>query len=137
MTNLLISLHQYSDLGLFILRFALGTIFWVHGTGKLKMWKMTPSEQMPKKMINLMRLLSICEPLGALAMFSGFLVQPAALGFSIIMLGAINAKITKWKTPFWAQTNTGWEFDFLILATSIALIILGAGAWSLDSLLGL
>lgn len=96
---------------------------------------MQPSEQMPAKMINLMRLLSIGESLGALAMLGGFLVQPAALGFAIIMLGAINAKITKWKTPFTAQNTTGWEFDLLILTASIALIILGGGAWSLDNLL--
>ncbi len=96
---------------------------------------MAPSEQMPAKMINLMRLLSVCEPLGAIAMFSGFLVQPAALGLSLIMLGAIYLKITKWKTPFKAENTTGWEFDLLILAASITLIILGGGAWSLDNLI--
>ena len=105
MTNLLVSVHQYGDLGLLILRLALGAIFLIHGKGKLKMWKASPSEQMPKQMINIMRLLSVCEIAGALAMFAGFLVQPAALGFSLIMLGAINFKITKWKTPFWSQSR--------------------------------
>ena len=135
MIDFLASLHQYSDLGLFVLRLALGAIFWIHGASKLKMWKMVPSEQMPAKMINTMRILSICESLGAVAVFTGFLVQPAALGLAIIMIGAIKFKLKAWKIPFTTQTNTGWEFDLLILAASITLIVFGAGTWSLDRML--
>jgi len=81
-----------------------------------------------------MRLFSIAEPIGALAMAVGFLTQWAALGFIIIMLGAINFKINKWKSPFSAQDKTGWEFDFIILAANTAILLLGAGALSLDKL---
>lgn len=102
------------------------------------MWKMQPSEQMPASMINTMKLLSICEPLGALAMLGGLLVQPAAFGFILVMLGAMQMKMTKWKTPFKSDSTTGWEFDLLILAASILLLLTGAGAISLDhAILGL
>jgi uncharacterized membrane protein YphA (DoxX/SURF4 family) len=98
------------------------------------MWKAQPSAQTPAQMIRIMKLLSVCEPLGAIAMVGGFLVQPAALGFCIIMLGAINAKINTWKLPFKADNATGWEFDLLILAASVLILLAGAGAFSLDRL---
>ena len=99
------------------------------------MWKAQPSAQMPAQMIGVMKLLSICEPLGALAMFAGLLVQPAALGFSLVMLGAIHLKRSKMKVPFKSDTSTGWEFDLLILAASLLLLTIGAGAISLDRLI--
>jgi len=38
------------------------------------------------------------------------------------MLGAIYIKISKWHIPFFSQTNTGWEFDFILLAVSLFLL---------------
>lgn len=128
-------LHQYSDIGLFVLRFALGVIFWVHGRSKWGMWKMQPSDQMSPKMLSLMKMLSIAEPLGAVAVLLGLLTQLAAAGFCVIMLGAIFFKKRTWKTPFTAMQTTGWEFDFLILCVSLALIVLGSGSFSLDRVL--
>lgn len=92
---------------------------------------MQPSEQLPASMLQIGRILSITEPLGAIAMTFGFLTQIAAVGFSIIMVGAIASK-RKTKTPFWAQDKTGWELDFIILAANIALFFLGAGQISID-----
>lgn len=132
--SLLISLHSYSDWGLLALRLALAATFWVHGRSKAKMWKMQPSEQMPASMIKQMKLLSVCEPLGALAMLSGLLVQPAALGFCIVMLGAIYMKTSKWKVGFKVDNTNGWEFDLMILAASLMVLLAGAGAFSLDRL---
>ena len=132
--DLLSSLTQYSDWGLLALRVAIAAIFLQHGLMKKGMWKMQPSEQMPAKMINQMRLLSIAEPLGAMAILFGFLTQWAAIGLGIIMLGAITFKTKVWHTPFMAQDKTGWELDFLILAACIALLLNGAGAISLDTL---
>jgi len=121
--NYLLALHSFSDWGLLAVRLALFGIFWVHGRGKA-------GSTMP-----IMRVLSICEPLGALAVLAGLLTQPAALGFVAVMIGAIYSKIYKWKVPFKADDKTGWEFDLLILAASIMLIISGAGAFSLDRML--
>lgn len=131
------NLHQYSDYGLLVLRIALGVIFLVHGTMKWAMWKMQPSAQMSGGMINVMKFLSIVEPLGAIAILAGFLTQFAALGLAIIMLGAIYMKITAWKFPFFSQTNTGWEFDFMNLAGLIMLILAGGGAYALDQYVSL
>jgi uncharacterized membrane protein YphA (DoxX/SURF4 family) len=127
---LIFDLHQFSDYALLILRIALAAIFWVHGRSKARMWKMQPGPQLPAGMLNLMRVLSIAEPLGALATLAGNLSQLAAIGFIILMCGVIYMKIRVWKTPFTAHDKTGWELDLLTLAASIALLILGPGAYT-------
>ncbi len=133
--NILIFLHPYADWGLLALRIGVGAIFWVHGMQKMSMWKMQPSEQMPKQMLGIMKLLSICESLGAIALIFGFLTQWAALGLAVIMLGAMNLKITKWHTPFTARDKTGWELDLILLAANVSLLLVGAGSISLDRLI--
>lgn len=130
-----LSLSQYDDAALLIIRAAVGIIFLVHGTAKWQMWKMQPSPQISAAMLNIMRLLSITEPLGALALLTGFLTQFAALGYAIIMLGAIFMKIRVWRVGFFVKEGGGWEFDFLILASCLVLIILGGGGWGLDRLI--
>ncbi len=107
--------------------------FWVHGTSKRAMWKMAPSAQMPGGLLSTLRLLSIVEPLGAVAAFAGFLMQPAAVGFVVIMLGAIRLKAAQMHRGF--SVDGGWELDFMLLTAAIALVFLGAGAISLDRLL--
>ena len=126
-------LHQLSDWALVALRIGVGTSFLVPGIMKRRMWKMAPSAQMPASFLAQLRLLSIVEPLGALALFVGFLTQPAAAGFVIIMLGAIRLKAFTMKKTF--TGDGGWALDFVLLAAALALVFLGAGAVSLDRLL--
>ncbi len=128
------NLIALNDWGLLALRIALASIFIYHGSQKWAMWKMSPSEQMPAGMLFMMKLLSIVEPLGGVAVAVGFLTQIAAIGLGIIMLGAIRLKINIMKVPFFTQDNTGWEFDFLNLAVCIGLLFLGPGSISLDQL---
>lgn len=127
-----INLYNFNDIGLLALRLAIGAIFWVHGTKKWSMWKAQPSAEMPAKMVYIMRLLSVAEPLGALAVISGFFTQLAALGLGIIMLGAIWMKITAWKISFAGDQKSGWEFDFTNLVICFYLFLTGAGVISLD-----
>lgn len=120
------NLYAYSDWGLLALRIGVGVIFLVHGWSKIKMWKAKPSAQMTAGMLNLMKFLSIAELLGGLAVLSGFLIQLAAIGLGIIMIGAAHMKITKWGKKF--SGDGGWEFDFILLVACITLLILGAGS---------
>lgn len=119
-----------------ILRLAVGIIFLYHGLKKRGMWKMRPSEQMSSGLLTNLRVLSIVEPLGGAAMILGVWTQLVAVGFILIMLGALYYKINVWKVPFFAQDKTGWEFDFLILAASLALLLFGGGAYALDAVFG-
>lgn len=129
------NLHQFGDFGLLALRIAVGIIFLVHGTQKWAMWKMQPSEQMPSGMISLMKFLSIVEPLGAIAILGGFLTQLAAAGLGIIMIGAIGLKVGMMKVSFAPRDKAGWEFDFILLAATVALFFSGAGNVGLDRII--
>ncbi|HEX9664433.1 MAG TPA: DoxX family protein [Patescibacteria group bacterium] len=128
-------LNQSGDWGLLALRLAVGAIFLAHGLSKRKMWKMRPSEQMPAGMLNQMKLLSIIEPLGGLAVLLGLFTQLGALALGIVMLGAIYMKKIKWQVPFTASDKMGWEFDLILLTACLLLLLMGAGGISLDSLL--
>ena len=86
---------QLSDLALLLLRIGLGTVFLVHGTGKRKLWKVQPSAQLPAGLLRTLRLLTIAEPAGGLAVLVGFLIRPAALGLALVMLGALRFLIVK------------------------------------------
>lgn len=124
-------LTRFNNFGLLILRLAVGTIFLVHGLMKWSMWSMQPSEQIPASMLTIAKILSIAEPLGAVAIILGFLTPFAAIGLSIVMIGAINLKMNVMNLGFTEQQGTGWEFDFLILACLVTLLFTGAGKFSL------
>lgn len=116
------------DYGLLVLRIALGIIFIYHGYPKIKNPKM-----MAQTFGNTFPLiLGLFEFIAGVLTLIGLYTQFAAVVFIVIMLGALYYKIAKWKISFFAQNTTGWEFDLLILASSLALLFLGAGNYSLD-----
>jgi uncharacterized membrane protein YphA (DoxX/SURF4 family) len=49
-----------------------------------------------------------------------------------VMVGAIRLKVMQMHKGFGG--DGGWEFEFVLLAGAIALVILGAGQFSLDRL---
>lgn len=130
--NFFLHITEYKDVGLLIIRLAIAASFLYHGLDKLKMWNMEPSDEMPESMLKQFRLLSIVEPLGAVALIGGFLTQLAAIGFIIIMLGALNFKINTMEAKF--GEPGGWELDVVLLAGCILLVLAGPGAISLDHL---
>ncbi len=127
------SLHKYGDVGLLVLRLVIGIIFLYHGLMK---WQMEDPN-------TIFTILKFAEPLGGAALILGVLTQLASLGLTIIMLGAIYMKMTGFgqgafspSTTFAPQGGTGWEFDLMIVAGCIALLIMGAGSWSVDAKVG-
>ena len=110
-------LTQYNDFGLLVLRLIVAAIFIYHAIPKLK-----------NKMGSNFLLLGIAESVLAAALVLGFYTQLAALLLAIVMIGAIYMKITKWHVPFSAMNKTGWEFDLILLATNITLILNGGGS---------
>jgi uncharacterized membrane protein YphA (DoxX/SURF4 family) len=116
------------DWGLLALRLSTGAVFIYHGVQKWALW--SAASAMP--MAGTMKFLSIVEPLGGLALILGFLSRWAALGLAIIMLGAIYTKINVWGLGFAGQQGAGWEFDLVLLASSLMLMLAGPGKWGLD-----
>jgi putative oxidoreductase len=112
-------LTAYSDWGLLALRIAIAIIFIAHGWPKM----MNP----PPPSMAFFPIQGAFEVLGGAALLLGILAQLLNVGFIVIMLGAIYLKITMFSVPFMASNTTGWEFDFLILAANIALLLVGPG----------
>ena len=122
MTQFFYSLTGYSDFGLLALRLAIGAIFLYHCRSKLK------------NLGSFMGFIGLAELAGGAAVALGFLTQLAAVGLGIIMIGAIYKKINEWKIPFSTQSNTGWEFDLMLLAGCVALLLMGGGGMSVDAM---
>ncbi len=81
-------------------------------------------------------LIIIGEAFGALGLIVGFLSRLAALGITIIMLGAILTVHIKFGFFMnWAGTQAGEGFEFHILAMGLALVVLirGGGLLSVDA----
>ncbi len=123
------SLHRYGDLAMLILRLVIGAIFIGHGMMKFGSWSQ-PAEGMNIVMM----ILSIAEPLGGIALVAGVLTQWAALGLSIVMIGAILTKQFVWGGSFMGG-QVAWELDAAILGGLLVVLCYGAGRLSLDSMM--
>ncbi len=118
---------------LLVLRLVVAAVFLYAGSAKWPFWS-APPEGMSVLLLNVMKFLSVVEPLGSLAVVLGVLTRWAAAGLSIIMVGAIFfARLTLNAGLFTTPQGTGLDYNLLILASCIALIAFGAGGWSLDA----
>jgi len=121
------------SLGLAVLRIAVGVVFLSHGYQKLfvfgfagvtgaftHMGVPAPGVMGP--------LIALLEVFGAIALIFGFLTRPLALLFVCDMLGAI--LLVQLKNGF-----SHYELEFLLCASSVALIFTGAGGLSIDALI--
>ena len=74
------------------------------------------------------------ELLGGAAILLGLLTRLAALGLVIIQIGAISV-VTAEKGFSFAQGG-GYEYNVVLLAACVTLVLLGGGALAVDCLLG-
>jgi len=126
-----------------IIRLMLGIVFFAHGAQKAlglfggygfsgTMGFFTGQLHVPAP---LAFLVIIAEFPGCLALIVGFLTRLVAFGLACDMLGAIfmvhlpNGFFMNW---FGKQAGEGIEFFLLVIAMCLALVIGGAGKWSLD-----
>jgi putative oxidoreductase len=73
-------------------------------------------------------LIGVLECFGGIALLLGFLTRPLAFAFACDMLGAI--VMVQLKNGF-----SHYELEFMLLASSVALALAGAGSVAVDSLL--
>lgn len=120
---------QYNDAGLLVLRLVLAVIFVYHGLPKLKNAKgMAQMVGMPAGMI---LGLGAMEVMASIGLVLGFYTQLSALVLAMVMVGAIYMKKMKWHVPFAATDKTGWEFDLILLAASLLILLNGGGTMGL------
>jgi putative oxidoreductase len=121
------------DVGLAALRLAVATIFIRHGAQKLFVFGFAgvtgafthmgvPFPGVTGPFIGLL------EFFGGIALAIGLLARLFALGLAFDMLGAI--LLVKLKGGF-----SGYELEFLLCASSLALFLTGGGRFSVDALL--
>src|SRR5256712_1464066 len=121
------------SLGLAVLRVAVATIFIRHGAQKLFVFGFAgvtgAFTHMGVPFPGLMGpLIGLLEFFGGLALVIGLLTRLVALGLVFDMLGAI--LLVQLKRGF-----SGYELEFLLLGSSLALVLTGAGRFSVDSLI--
>jgi putative oxidoreductase len=71
--------------------------------------------------------LGAAEMAGALGVATGVLIQPAAIGLILVMLGAIQKKVFVWKTGFWGEKASGWHYDLMLVAMNLIFVTIGGG----------
>ena len=118
--------HKHQNLGLLILRLALSAIFihegWLHLSnihatiaffGKLGLAPFVAY------------LVGIIEFIGGLFVLFGFFTRLGALGFVAIMIGVM------FSVPGHGGYLNGHDYEFALAGASLALAVLGSGAYSL------
>lgn len=131
------------SIGLLVLRVILGVIFVGHGAQKLFGSFGGPGisgfakalEGMGVKPAGPMAILAgLAEFVGGLLMILGFLTPLAAVALVVVMVMAVLT--VHLKNGFFA-TNGGYEFNLALAAMALALLLQGAGAYSIDNALGI
>src|SRR5215470_12688355 len=126
-----------------ILRVLLGGVFFAHGAQKLLGWFggygysatmqfFTQSMHIPAP---LAFLVIFTEFFGALALILGIGTRLAALGIAVVMIvAALTAHASNGFFMNWSgqQHGEGFEYHILAFAISVALLIWGAGRYSVD-----
>src|ERR687892_351163 len=133
------------DFLVFVPYLALVTRIWVganmmiHGYSKLRNLKQA-GEQTKQSLgipIGATYTATILEFFGGLFLIIGLIVPIVALFFAIFMLANVVMKKRKMNAAYIATNKPSYEIDITYLIISIILIVLGAGALSIDSVVGL
>ena len=128
------------------MRLTLGGVMFAHGAQKLFGWfggpgfkgSMTYFTETVGVPYFIGVLIILGESLGALALILGFSTRFMAASIFVIMIGAMivghlqNGFYMDW---YGSKKGEGIEFDILTFGLSISLLLMGGGAYSVDSLL--
>jgi putative oxidoreductase len=122
-------LLRYSDVGVLLLRLMVAVVFFSSGlthlkdpVGRSKSIGASPA---------FTRVLGTGEVLGSLGVAFGVLIQLAAIGLMLIMLGAIQKKVFVWKSGFWGERGYGWHYDLMLLLMNLVILLTGGGKFVL------
>jgi len=128
------------------LRITLGLVMFPHGAQKLLGWYggfgfsgtmgfFTEAMHLPW----IVTLLVIAgEFFGSLGLIAGLLTRFTAASFIVIMLGAITTSHLQhgfFMNWFGKQQGEGYEYHLLVIGIGLALLVTGAGKWSVDKVI--
>ena len=129
-----------------ILRLTLGLVMFPHGAQKLLGWYggfgITGTMGIFTETMHLPWIVAflviVGEFFGSLGLIAGLLTRFAAVSFMVIMLGAIitahlqNGFFMNWSGK---QLGEGYEYHLLVIGIGLALLVTGAGMWSVDKVI--
>jgi len=129
-----------------IVRIVLGVVFFAHGAQKALGWfggaGLQSTVRVFREQLRIpapLALLSVAaEFLGGLGLIVGLLSRIAALGIAVVMivaLVAVHGKFGFFMNWYGEKQGHGIEYHILVLALALAVMIKGAGAFSLDQVL--
>jgi putative oxidoreductase len=122
-------LTQFADFGLLALRLMVGLVFATSG------WSHVTKSDERSKSIGMSKsftiFLGVAEMAGGLGVAFGALIQLAAVGLILIMLGAIQKKIFVWHTGFWGEKTYGWHYDLMFVVMNLVILLTNGGRWVL------
>jgi len=126
-----------------VLRLVLGSVFFAHGAQKVLGWfggmGLKPTLEMFTHYMHIPILFAVlaiaAEFLGGLGLIFGLFTRLAAFGIAVDMMVAV--AMVHWKNGLfmnWAgkQAGEGFEYHLLVIAICVALMMIGAGRFSLD-----
>jgi len=130
LTEAIIKENKLHDIAHWGVRAAIGTIFLVHSLKKFdpsfQEWVISiglpPEMQIP---------LALAEFIGGIMLIVGVLTRITGAIFSIILLGAIFH--IRWEKGFFISEG-GWEWDLVMLAAVLSIIVAGPGRVSISHL---
>ena len=130
MTEAIFKENKLHDITHWGIRAALGSIFLVHSLKKFDpSWQdwlvqmgLPPEMQLP---------IDLAEFIGGIMLLVGVLTRITASIFSIIVLGAIFH--IRWENGFFVSEG-GWEWDLVMLAALLSIIVAGPGRVSISHL---
>ena len=130
MTEAVFKENKLHDIAHWGIRAALGSIFLVHSLKKFDpSWQdwliqigLPPEMQLP---------IALAEFIGGIMLLVGVLTRITASIFSIIVLGAIFH--IRWENGFFVSEG-GWEWDLVMLAALLSIIVAGPGRVSISHL---
>ena len=139
--------HTENDYTLAVLRLILGLVFTAHGAQKVLGWFGGPGFE---AMLNSFQQMGIPFPLallaiaaeflGGLGLLVGLLARIAALGIISNMVVAslmVHSHVGFFMNWSGKQQGEGFEFHLLAIALGMAVLVKGAGAFSIDRLLAI
>jgi len=122
-------LGRFTDLSLLLLRLMVAAVFISSGWNHLK------DPEGRGKSIGMSKaftaFLGAAEVAGGLGVAAGFLIQLAAGGLILIMMGGILKKIFVWHSDFWGENEYGWHYDLMLAIMNLVIACTGGGRYVL------
>lgn len=120
---------HFEDVAILLLRLMVALIFITSGWDTIK----DPAARAKDVGVSLglAIFLGWAEALGGVSLVFGVLTQFAALGFIVILLGAMQKKIFVWHTGFYGEKGYGWDYESLLVLMNLVIVATNGGAFVL------